>query len=121
MKKSSFTRWFAVWLLAAAALAWPSHSIMGAEATGKTRTAAAADLRPDIVTALEAKGPHPSLGDHAKVFDRFVGTWDVEYTDFSKDGKTSHRSGEYVLGWVMDGRAMQDLFVVYPSAANKER
>jgi hypothetical protein len=35
--------------------------------------------RLDMVTALEAVGPHPSLGDQAKVFGRFVGTWDVKY------------------------------------------
>jgi hypothetical protein len=66
-------------------------------------------------------GPHPSLGDQAKVFGRFVGTWDVEYTDFSKDGKASHRSGALIVGWVMDGRAIQDLWIVNPSGARKER
>jgi len=34
------------------------------------------DLRRDMITALPAAGPHPSLGDQARVFDRFVGTWD---------------------------------------------
>jgi hypothetical protein len=74
-----------------------------------------------MATALQAMGPHPSLGDQAKVFGRFVGTWDVEYTDFSKDGKVSHRSGELIVGWVMDGRAIQDLWIVNPSGARKER
>ncbi len=37
---------------------------------------------------------HPSLGDQAKVFGRFVGTWDGEYTEFSKDGNATHSSGE---------------------------
>ena len=118
MKKSSFTRWLAAWSLASVSWWWPSHSIMGAT---DTKRAVSADPSLDIVTALEAKGPHPSLGDHAKAFERFVGTWDVEYTDYAEDGKTSHRSGEYILGWVMDGRAIQDVFVVYPSASNKER
>jgi hypothetical protein len=74
-----------------------------------------------MVTALQARGPHPTLGDQAKVFDRLVGTWDVEYTDFSKDGKVTHRSGEFIVGWVMDGRAIQDFWIVYPSGARKER
>jgi hypothetical protein len=90
-------------------------------ATGKAGKAPATDPRLDMVTALQAMGPHPSLGDQAKVFGRFVGTWDVEYTDFSKDGKASHRSGELIVGWVMDGRAIQDLWIVYPSAARKDR
>jgi hypothetical protein len=66
-------------------------------------------------------GPHPSLGDQAKVFGRFVGTWDGEYIEFSKDGKETRSSGEWIFAWVMDGRAIQDLFVIHPSAARKER
>jgi hypothetical protein len=78
---------------------------------------AATDPRLDMVTALQARGPHPSLADRAKVLDRVIGTWDVEYTDFSKDGKVTHRSGEFIVGWVMDGRAIQDFGIVYPSGA----
>jgi hypothetical protein len=121
MKKSTFTRWFAVWLLASVFLSWASLSITGAAATGRARNAPATDPRLDMVTALQAMGPHPSLGDQAMVFGRFVGTWDAEYTEFSKDGKTTHSSGEVIVGWVMEGRAIQDLFIIYPSAAHKER
>ena len=74
-----------------------------------------------MVTALQSRGPNPALGDQAKVYDRLVGTWDVAYTDFSKDGKVTHRSGEFIVGWVMDGRAVQDFWIVYPSGARKER
>ena len=66
-------------------------------------------------------GPHPSLGEQAQVFGRFVGIWDGEYTEYSQDGKTTHSSGEWIFGWVMDGRAIQDLFIIHPSAARKER
>lgn len=75
----------------------------------------------DMVGALQAAGPHPSLGDGAGVFARFVGTWDGEYTEFSKDGKTTRSSGEWTFGWVMDGRVMQDLFIIHPSAARNDR
>ena len=111
----------AVWLMASVFLSWAGLSIKSAAATGKAGKAPATDPRLDMVTALRAMGPHPSLGDEAKVFGRFVGTWDVEYTDFSKDGKASHRSGELIVGWVMDGRAIQDLWIVYPSAGRKDR
>ena len=32
------------------------------------------DPRQAMINALSALGPHPSLGDEARVFDRFVGT-----------------------------------------------
>jgi hypothetical protein len=75
----------------------------------------------DMVTALEALSPHSSLGEQAKPFGRLVGAWDVEYTDFTKSGKTLHRTGELHFGWVMDGRVLQDLWVVDPSGTSKER
>jgi hypothetical protein len=90
-------------------------------ATAQAGNTPATDPRLDLVTALEAMGPHPSLGDEAKLFGRLVGTWEVKYTDFSKDGKVSHRSGELIVGWVMDGRVIQDLWIVDPSGARKER
>jgi hypothetical protein len=121
MRKSTFARWFGGSLLAPVLLLLASPNIAGVAAMGKAGNATATDPRLDMVTALQAMGPHPSLGDQAKVFGRFVGTWDVEYTDFSKDGKATHRSGKLMVGWVMDGRAIQDLWIVNPSGARKER
>lgn len=74
-----------------------------------------------LIATLQATGPHPSLGDQAQVPSRLVGTWDVDYTDFAKDGKATHRTGEFVVSWVMDGRALQDLWIVNPSGKRKER
>jgi hypothetical protein len=75
MKRSTFTRWFVMSLLASAVLLWAGLSIRDAAATGKTSDSPATDPRLAIVTALRATGPHPSLGDQAQVFGRFVGTW----------------------------------------------
>ena len=83
--------------------------------------AAATDPRLGLVTELNATGPHPALGDQAEVVGRLVGTWDVEYTNFAKDGKATHRTGEFIVGWVMDGRAIQDLWIVHPSGTRKDR
>jgi len=74
-----------------------------------------------MVTILQAMGPHPSLGDQANVFGRFVGTWDAQYAVFTEDGKATRFPGELVVGWVMDGHALQDLFISYPKAPGKER
>jgi hypothetical protein len=119
--KMTFTRWFAASSLASFFLCWASVASGGAAASEKSGSVPATDPRRDMVTALQAMGPDPSMGDQAKVYDRLVGTWDVEYTDFSKDGKVIHRSGEFIVGWVMDGRAIQDFWIVYPSGARKER
>jgi hypothetical protein len=91
MLKGFFTRWFLLWFVAAVLLLCISLGIRVAAATGKAGSSPASDPRLDVVTALKAGGAHPSLGDRASVFERLVGTWDVEYSDFSKDGKVTHR------------------------------
>jgi hypothetical protein len=79
------------------------------------------DPGPEMVTARQAWGPHPSSGGQAKVFGRLVGVWDGEYTEFSRNGNETRSSGEWLFGWVMDGRAIQGLFIIHPSAVRKER
>jgi hypothetical protein len=75
----------------------------------------------DLTSALQATRPNPALADHAQVLNRLVGTWDVKYTEFGKDGTATHRTGEFIVGWIMDGRAVQDLWIVHPSGTRKER
>jgi hypothetical protein len=102
---------FALWLIAAGLLS----SLI---ADGGAR---ATDPPLDLTTALKATSPNPALGDQAQVLGRIVGTWDVEYTDFAKDGTAIHRTGEFIVGWIMDGQAVQDLWIVNPSGKRKDR
>ena len=112
MKTSAFMRRFAVVSMV---------SGLGAAAAGNAGSSVATDPRIDMVTALKAMGPHRSLGEPAKIFSDLVGTWDGEYTDFLKDGTVKHASGEFIVGWVLDGRAIQDIFTIHPSEAGKDR
>jgi hypothetical protein len=79
------------------------------------------DPRQAMINALAALGPHPSLGDEARVFDRFVGTWECDYTFFLADGSTKHSVGEIKFGWILDGQAIQDIWITYPKEPGKER
>ena len=69
------------------------------------------DASHDMISALKAAGPHASLGDQAQTFDRFVGTWDCDYGEFKEDGSTEHSRGEVIFGWILDGRAVQDVWI----------
>jgi hypothetical protein len=113
-------RHYAVWLVAAGLLSSLSACSRVA-ASENDGNAPATAPRLGLVTELNATGPHPSLGNQAEVVGRLVGTWDVEYTHFAKDGKATHRTGEFIVGWVMDGRAIQDLWIVHPSGTRKDR
>src|SRR5437667_10699544 len=79
------------------------------------------DPRQAMITALSASSPDPSLGDEARVFDRFVGTWDCDYTFFLANGSTKHSVGEIKFGWILDGQAVQDIWITYPKEAGKDR
>lgn len=91
----------------------------GAGAT--PRAAPAVDPRQQMVTTLAAAGPHAALGDQARVWDRFVGTWDCDFGFIGTDGSVRHSPGELQFGWVLDGRALQDLWIGYPKNGEKER
>lgn len=79
------------------------------------------DPRRALVGALAAPGPHSSLGDEARLFGRFVGTWDCAYSFYADDGSVRHASGELRFGWTLDGRAVQDLWISYPDETASER
>jgi hypothetical protein len=79
------------------------------------------DPRQAMVAALAAPRPHPSLANEAQVFDRFVGTWDCDFSFRLDGGRVLHKKGELLFGWVMDGRAIQDLWIGYPTEKQKER
>jgi len=95
--------------------------ILGMTPGGADAAASGSDSRLEPGTSLQATGPHPSLGANARTLAPLVGSWNVEYTDFPKDGKASRRSGQFTAGWILDGRALQDFWVVDPSGTNKER
>ena len=83
---------------------------------------AGADPRRDMIAVLPALGPHPSLGHHADLFGRFVGTWDADYSFIAEDGSVRHSRGEVLFGWILDGYALQDIFLGYPKrGSNEER
>jgi hypothetical protein len=70
-------------------------------------------------TALEgvllAAGPFPDHADGLALFGQFVGSWDVEATYFQADGTIrAERHGEWHFGWVLQGRAIQDVLISPP-------
>ena len=74
-----------------------------------------ADPRDAMITALAARSPDPSLGEEGRTFDRLVGAWDCDYTFYLDDGRVLHKSGEVLFGWIIDGRALQDVWITYPA------
>ena len=48
-----------------------------------------------------------------------IGSWALDVTRFLPDGSTRKRPGEWHFGWVLEGRAIQDVWVVPPRGAQR--
>jgi hypothetical protein len=80
--------------------------------------ASVAAERADMFDALRASGPRIVAGEdpRARLFDRFAGAWDVAYCNIKDDGSRENTRGQLLAGWVLDGRALQDVWIEFPAA-----
>jgi hypothetical protein len=62
-----------------------------------------------LAHALHSEGPVPELAAELQTFGRFVGSWDLEW-EALPEGPTAR--GELHFGWVLAGRAVQDIWIV---------
>lgn len=61
--------------------------------------------------ALLANGPNEKYGDKLQMFGQFVGSWTFNGTEFHEDGSNSTDKGEIHCQWVLQGQALQDVFL----------
>jgi hypothetical protein len=74
-----------------------------------TRRDATAD---GLVEALHAPGPAGPYAEELLLFDRFTGSWDAAWSGHDADGRALSARGEAHFGWVLGGRAVQDLWIL---------
>jgi hypothetical protein len=65
-----------------------------------------------LVEALHVAGPAPPDAEHLQLFGQFIGSWDVAWSGLDADGHTVTARGELHCGWVLGGRAVQDIWIV---------
>jgi hypothetical protein len=71
--------------------------------------------RSAMIGALEAEGPFPEHAEKLMLFGRLVGSWDIVGRFFDQDGTvTREHRGEWHFGWVLEGRAIQDVLISPP-------
>jgi hypothetical protein len=70
-------------------------------------------MRPTAATglpdALHAPAPDSRHADRLRLFGQFVGSW---HLDWSRPGTDERMTGELHFGWVLGGRAIQDVWIV---------
>jgi len=73
-----------------------------------------------MAAVLLAGGPDPDYREQLMTFGQFVGSWDVEVTDYRDDGTDETASGEWHFAWALNGRAVQDVWLS-PAREEQER
>jgi hypothetical protein len=72
----------------------------------------------DMIEALAAEGPFNEYADKLMLFGRLVGGWNIEGRHFNPEGQvTKEQRGEWHFGWVLEGRAIQDVILTPPRRA----
>ena len=72
-----------------------------------------------MLSALHATAPFPALADKLMLFGQFVGSWDLQIVYYARDGTVARRMpGEWHFGWVLEGRAIQDVWIA-PKRASR--
>src|SRR5262244_4371463 len=64
-----------------------------------------------MIEALQSSHPRALHAEKLRLFGQFVGSWDVEVTNYKPDGSKEIVQGEWHFGWVLDGRAIQDVWI----------
>jgi hypothetical protein len=61
---------------------------------------------------LHANGPDSERVAHLKLFSWIVGRWNMDVTTILEDGASRRGHGEIHAGWVLQGRAIQDVWML---------
>lgn len=68
--------------------------------------------RAHAVDGLAAHKPQPDMFGDRALFSPLIGEWEVESVVYSSDGSELRQRGAWNFGWVLDGRAVQDVLVI---------
>jgi hypothetical protein len=68
----------------------------------------------NVIPGLGASGPDPAMREKLMLFGQFVGDWDIIEARYPQpDGTDVKRRGEIHFGWILDGKAVQDVWMTH--------
>jgi hypothetical protein len=65
-----------------------------------------------LPAVLHTCGPDPEHAAELRLFGQFIGSWEIEWRGTGPDGKPVRTTGQLDFGWVLGGRAVQDVWQV---------
>ncbi len=79
---------------------------LGLSFVGGALAASAGDIK-----GLNANGPAREYAEKLMLFGQFVGDWEFDMVLIHLDGTRLKGNGEWHFGWVLEGRAIQDVWI----------
>lgn len=67
---------------------------------------------PASIDALHSDAPAPDRAERMALYAFLVGDWEMDAVYPLPDGSTRRTTGEIHAGWVLEGRALQDVWIV---------
>ena len=64
-----------------------------------------------FLVALRADGPAPDRAGRMGLYAWLIGSWEMDAVVHAEDGTTHRSRGEVHAGWVLEGRAIQDVWI----------
>jgi len=71
-----------------------------------------------MLSVLGAEGPSPENSSQLMLYGQFIGAWEGTVVVHRRDGTRRQESCEVFFGWVLEGRAVQDVWI---APARKDR
>ena len=65
----------------------------------------------DFADVFVADGPRPELAEEMQLFAPLIGSWSLRVFDYDDDGTVRESSAEWHFAWVLDGRAVADVWI----------
>lgn len=65
----------------------------------------------EFINALVSKGKSNLIPERDNLYGQFVGEWDFEWVDNQGASGERHVQGEWIFAWVLEGTAIQDVFI----------
>jgi len=73
-------------------------------------------LNSSLIDVLHSARPAADRADKMNLYGRFIGAWDMDVVTHEPGGAKHNGRGEIHFGWVLEGRAIQDVWMIPPRA-----
>jgi hypothetical protein len=97
-------------------LAWPRASAILASPMARHATSSPHVSQDRFGDVLLSDGPAPDRAEKMKLYAWLVGRWEMDVVAHEESGATHPGRGEIYAGWVLQGRAIQDVWMIPPLA-----